>query len=166
MVNRKPLDLKGHYRILKVSPGASPDEIRLSYAMVRQNASGGLLKRVEEAFETLKDAERRAAYDREGLEGSKILKNPATLGGAIALLVLILAVIYGPAVARGMKSFRQGQTLVETRTGRDFGVVVAHEEAHRFPPGVTAPAYLVRMAGTNEERWFPAYDLQSSCNTR
>jgi curved DNA-binding protein CbpA len=166
MVKRKPLDLKGYYRTLKVSPGVEIDEIRLSYAMVRQNASGPHLKRVEEAFETLKDSTRRAAYDMEGLEGTKIFKQPSTLAAAAALLVLIIAVVYGPGLLRGMKTFKQGQTLVETRTGRPFGVVVQYEDSHQFPQGGSAPAYLVRMAGSAELRWLPSYDLQSICDGR
>src|SRR5882672_5249010 len=109
MASRKPLDLKGYYRTLKVSPGAGTDEIRLSYAMVRQNASGPFLKRVEEAFETLKDAERRASYDREGLEGTQVLKKPGTLAGALVVLVATLAIVFVPGLLRGMKTFRQGQ---------------------------------------------------------
>src|SRR6266850_1619431 len=135
MANRKPLDLKGHYRTLKVSSDASPDEIRLSYAMAKQNASGSLLKRIEEAFETLRDQDRRSVYDREGLEGSDILRKPATLAAALGLLLVTFAAIYGPGILRGMKSYREGQSVVETRTGREFGTVVRYEASHRFPQG-------------------------------
>ena len=166
MANRKPLDLEGHYRILKISPDASPDEIRLSYAMAKQNASGSLLKRIEEAFDILRDPDRRSAYDREGLEGSDVLRKPATLAAILALLLITLAAVYGPEILRGMKTFKEGQKVSETRTGREFGTVLRFDPAHRFPQGSTLPAYLVRMAETGEDRWFPAYDMQASLDSR
>jgi curved DNA-binding protein CbpA len=166
MANRKPLDLQGHYRVLKVASDASLDEIRLSYAMAKQNASGALLKRIEDAFEALKDQDRRSTYDREGLEGSDLLRKPVTLAAAFGLLVIILAAVYGPGILRGMKSFREGQRVSDARTGHEFGTVIRYEPSHHFPQGSTLPAYLVRMAGTGEERWFPAYDMQASLDGR
>src|SRR5262245_24237800 len=108
MAPKKPLDLKGHYRILKVSSEVSSDELRLSYALVRQDATGPLAKRIEEAYETLKDPARKAAYDREGLEGPEPMKSPITLAAAVVALTAVLAVAYGPAYLRSRKSFRPG----------------------------------------------------------
>ncbi|MBI3450344.1 MAG: hypothetical protein HY049_15695 [Acidobacteria bacterium] len=166
MAPRKPLDLKGYYRILKVSPEAPPDEIRLSYALVRQDANGPHLKRIEEAYETLKDPAKKAAYDREGFERPDPLKSPVTLAATVVVFIAILAAIYGPGYLRSRKSFQPGQTLVDVASGREFGSVVRFEDSHRFPQGSSTPAYLVRMPGAEGERWYPAYDLQASCEGR
>jgi len=166
MVKKKPLDLKGYYRTLKVRSDASAEEIRLSYAMARQDAAGPFLRKIDEAFDTLRDATRRTAYDRQGLEGRQALKRPSTLAGAMALLAVVVAGVYGPELLRGLKKFRPGQTLVEARTGREFGEVVRFEDSHRFPQGGSAPAYLVRIAGSKDQRWLPAYDVQAVCDGR
>jgi len=166
MAKKKPLDLKGYYRALKVSPEAPPDEVRLSYALVRQGAAGPYLKKIDEAFETLRDPARRAAYDQQGHRKAGKPNKTAILAGALSLLVLVLAVVYGPGFLRGLKSFREGQTLVEIRTGREFGVVVRYDGSHAFPQGSTLPAYLVRLAASGDERWFPAYDMQAACKGR
>ena len=163
MAGKKPLDVRGYYKVLKVSPEAPPDEIRLAYAMSRQNAAGPHLARIERAFETLKDAGKRAAYDREGLRRPNPLKSPYALPVCVAVLIIVLGVLYLPGLLRGRRTFRDGQTLLDVRTGREFGVVVRSESAHRFPQGTVAPAYLVRPAAGGQERWYPASDLLASC---
>ncbi len=163
---KKPLDVKGFYRIIRVDPEASPDEIRLAYAMAKQNAAGAYLKRIDEAYGALKDPGRRAEYDHQGHARANPLKSPYTLAGSIAALVLVLAVVFVPAMSRRLRSFSAGKALVDARSGRAFGVVVRHEEAHAFPQGGSSPAYLVRLAANGEERWYPARDIQETCEAR
>jgi curved DNA-binding protein CbpA len=164
MAKKKPLDLKGYYRLLKVSPEAPVDEIRLAYAMVKQEAVGPYLKRLEAAYRILKDPKAREAYDKEGLSTFNPLKSPATLVVSIVLLITIFFWLWLPQINLRRKSFSPGQTLVEMRTGREFGRVVSYESSHAFPGGATSPAYLVRMGETGSERWIPAIDLQATCD--
>jgi len=166
MAKRKVLDVRGYYRALKVSPEVPQEEVRLAYAMAKQNAAGPQLKRIELAFEVLNSREKRKQYDTEGIAKFNPLKSPWTLVGAIVVLVASVLLLWIPEIRMRGKRFQPGQTLVETSTRREFGVIVRVESTHRFPEGITAPGYLVRLAEGGEERWFPAIDLQASCETR
>lgn len=160
-------DSLGHYRALKVNPAADVEEIRLAYAMAKQTATGPYLRRVEDAYEVLKDARRRAAYDRLGgapsIDWGKYLKSPWTLVVCVAILSAAIALIWVPDIRMRSKHFQAGQVLTLIGSGSEFGEVVRVDPAHRFPQGLVAPAYLVRLAGGSEERWYPEVDLQSTC---
>lgn len=166
MAPQKPRDLKAYYRLLKIAPDASPDEVRLAYAMARSTAEGTQLRRIEKAYEILRNPKRRAAYDKEGQKNLAPLKSPLTLGIALAALIGIFVWLWLPEISLRRKSFRAGQTLVEIRSGRTFGEVVRYDPGHSFPDGVTGPAYLVKMGTSGSERWFPAIDLQATCEGR
>ncbi|MCI0548625.1 MAG: hypothetical protein L0027_15240 [Candidatus Rokubacteria bacterium] len=166
MPPKRPRDTRGYYRALKIAPDASPDEIRLAYAMVKTTSEGPHLRRIEQAYQTLKDPRRRAAYDKEGQPRFDPLKSPITLVAAVAVLIAVFIWLWLPEINLRRKSFRPGQTLVEIRTGRTFGEVTRYEVRHSFPGGVTGPAYLVKLDGGGSERWFPARDLQTTCNGR
>jgi curved DNA-binding protein CbpA len=165
MAKPKPLDVKGHYRILKVATDAGVEEIRLATAMAKQNAAGPYLRKIEEAWETLSVAERREAYDRMGLDRPNPLKSPYTLAACVALLIGAFVWLYLPEIRMRSKTFAAGQTLIEVHTGREFGQVLERSTSHLFPQGVRAPAYLVRMAAGGD-RWLPAADLQATCDAR
>jgi curved DNA-binding protein CbpA len=166
MAQRKPLDLKGYYRLLKIASDASPDEVRLAYAMAKSTAEGPHLRRIEDAYAVLKDPRKRAAYDKEGQKSFEPLKSPATLAVAAAALIGVFVWLWLPEINLRRKSFRPGQTLVEIRSGRPFGEVVRYEASHSFPGGSSGPAYLVKLGTTGSERWFPAIDLQATCDGR
>lgn len=161
-----PLDRKEYYRVLKVSPEADHDEIKLAYAMAKQNAAGPYLAKLDEAWDVLKDRNKRAAYDAEGLEKTNYFRHPATLLAAIAVLVVVFVTLWLPGIQMRNKKYGPGQELVTVAGRQPFGTVVRFERQHSFPGGVTAPAYLVRMAGTGSEQWLPEIDLQASCAAR
>jgi curved DNA-binding protein CbpA len=159
-----PLDKKGYYRLLKVSPETSADEIRLAFAMAKQNAAGPHLQKMEEAYEVLKDKESRAAYDAEGQgQRASYLRNPLTLVACIVVLAASIALLWLPDLRLRQKSFQTGQELVTIGTRAPFGEVVRYNPRHEFANGTSGPAYLVRLAETGAERWFPAIDLQATC---
>jgi hypothetical protein len=161
---KKPLDKKGYYRILKVATDAPQEELGLAFAMARSTAAPGpALRRLEEAYETLKDPRKRAAYDKEDSRNFEPLKSPVTLVVSVVLLIALFVWFWLPEIQKRSKSFRSGQTLVEMRTGRVFGEVVRYERNHSFPGGVTGAAYLVKVGTGGPERWFPAIDLQATC---
>lgn len=163
---KKPLDTRGYYRVLKVAPDAPQNELSLAAAMAKSTATAAQQRRIEEAFNVLKDPRKRAAYDREGIRAFEPLKSPVTLVVAVALLIAAFVWFWLPEIRMRSKSFNPGQTLVETRTSRVFGEVVRYESNHAFPGGVRAPAYLVRVGTGGPERWFPAIDLQATCEAR
>lgn len=162
----KPLDTKGYYRLLKIAPESSHEDIRLAYAMARTQVEGQSLRRLEEAYKVLKNPKTRAAYDKEGLRQFEPLRSPVTLVAAVVLLIVSFVWLWLPEIQMRRKSFRSGQTLVEIRTGRVFGEVVRYETRHEFPGGMTAPAYLVKLGESGTERWFPAIDLQATVNAQ
>ena len=162
-----PLDPEGHYKILKVSPEAGADEVRLAYAMAKQNASGPYLQKLEAAYEALKDPKRREAYDGEGVpEGTPILKNPITLVVAIAILIGAIAFLWVPDIRMRSRKFEAGQTLVKMGTSRPFGKVIQVDRSHQFNAGPAMTGYLVELAENGRRVWLPAIDLQATCETR
>jgi curved DNA-binding protein CbpA len=158
-----PLDVKGYYRLLKVSRMADIDEIRLSYAMAKQNAEGPYLAKLEKAYETLKIPQTRAKYDAEGIRQTDLLRSPFTLAAAIVVLIGAIVVLWLPEIQMRMKRFEPGQELVSASTRQQFGTVVNYDPAYQFPGGNRGPAYLVRLTDGSQEKWFPAIDLQATC---
>lgn len=157
-------DPKGYYRILRVSPEATHDEIRLAHAMAMQGVSGPHLRRMEQAYGILKSPKSRAAYDKERLRRERPFFSPRTLLIAVAVLVVVFLWLWLPGIRMHGKTFRAGQSLVEIRTGRQFGQVMKYESHHSFPEGMNGPGYLVKVGTGDQERWFPAIDLQATCN--
>ncbi len=164
MAQKKPTDPKGYYRLLKIARDASADEIRLAYAMAKTTSEGSQLKRLEDAYEVLKNPKRRAAYGKEGQRVVEPLKSPITLVIAVVALIGVFLWLWLPEINLRRKQFRAGQTIVEIRSGRPFGEIVRYEGNHSFPGGGSGPAYLVKVGGTGSERWIPAIDLQATCN--
>jgi curved DNA-binding protein CbpA len=166
MARKKPLDIKGYYRLLKVSVDAGPDEIRLATAIAKQNATGPHLKRIDEAWGALSVPRLRQQYDSMGLERPNPLKSPWTLVVCAVILAGIYFWLYAPGIAMRSKTFTVGQMLVDIRTRQEFGIVVQVDQNHRFSNGEVRVGYLVRAASGGSDRWYPAIDLQSTMNAR
>jgi curved DNA-binding protein CbpA len=162
-----PLDKQGHYRALKIAPGSGIDDIRLAYAMAKQTASGPYLEKLTKAYNVLKDSKRREAYDAEGQSsGIEVMKSPITLVVALVILIVTVTILWLPEIQLRGKKFQSGQTLVEISSGREFGTIVQIDSSHQFGSGQPTTGYLVQLAGNGSERWFPAIDLQATCNSR
>jgi len=163
----KPLDPKGFYRILKITPEASADEIRLAYAMAKQSAEGPYLQKLHAAYEVLKNPAAREAYDKEGLSQSlDFMRSPLTLVVAVAILAAVLYWMWLPGIRMHGKKFQAGQTLVRTSSGSEFGKVIRVDPSHRFGDSPATTAYLVELAETGKQVWLPAIDLQATCDAR
>ncbi|MCL2861883.1 MAG: molecular chaperone DnaJ [Firmicutes bacterium] len=83
---------KTHYDTLGIKKGASEDEIRNAYRSLAKKyhpdlnqgneAAANKFKEVNEAYETLSDPQKKAAYDREGQGGFSSFKQGAGFGGS------------------------------------------------------------------------------------
>ena len=60
----------------------------------------------------------------------------------------------------GPEPFMTGQALVSNAGRAPLGEVIREEKGHRFPNGLTGPAYLVR-GEDGAERWYPKADLET-----
>ena len=167
MANRDP---RGYYRALNVSADASPEEIVLAYRFLKQSyreRRGKLdIPRIQAAYDTLSDRERRARYDRRDAGGRRRqparagrVGSPAILAGLLVVLVLVLAWTLGPSLRVAMTSFEPGDELILRSSGTVLGTVEAYEPRHRFFNGAEAPAYLIRESPGAEAEWYPAGDL-------
>lgn len=163
MANRDPL---GYYRTLNISPGAGTEEIVLAYRLLKQayfeRHDSMDIGKIQAAYDTLMDAERRARYDGRGAAPISAVRRrfstPGVLVALVVLLVLVLGVVLGPAIGYSLISFEVGDRLYWTESGGFAGTVQAHEENHIFENGASAPAYL--LEGTKgESDWYPARDL-------
>jgi len=171
VVNRDPL---GYYRALNISPGAETEEIVLSYRLLKQayfeRHDSMDIGKIQAAYDTLMDAERRARYDRQrgGAPASSVrhrVSTPGVLGVLLVLLVAVLGVVLGPAIGYSLISFDVGDRLYWTEGGDFAGTVQGYEARHIFENGASAPAYLLAGA-EGESDWYPARDLARVAETR
>jgi DnaJ-like protein len=171
-------DPRGYYKVLNVSPDASPEEIRLSYGFRKQSwrerHAGLNIGLVQEAYDTLRDTARRAEYD-----GATPAPNAASsttpgwsparigtsgiLGALLLVLVVVVGVMYRTEIRAAFTRYSAGDVLYDTGTGGRFGTVVRYEAGHRFENGAVASAYLIEEPARAEPAWYPAHDLERIC---
>jgi len=169
-VNRDPL---GHYRALNISPGAETEEIVLSYRLLKQayfeRHDSMDIGKIQAAYDTLMDAERRARYDRRrGTPVASVrgrVSTPGVLAGLLILLVTVLGVVLGPSIGLSLISFEAGDRLYWTEGGDFAGTVEGYERNHIFENGASAPAYLLAGA-KGESDWYQARDLVRVAESR
>lgn len=168
MRNRDP---RGYYRALNISADASPEEIILSYRLLKQafrERHGKMdIARIQAAYDTLSDPKLRADYDGRG--GAARRGQPRASGGALgtpAILMVLLGVLaivliwtLGPSLRVALTSFDTGDQLVLRDGGAVFGTVAGYEPDHVFHNGARAPAYLVQKGPEEIQQWYPAGDL-------
>jgi hypothetical protein len=167
---RDPL---GYYRTLNISPGAATEEIVLAYRLLKQayfeRHDSMDIGRIQAAYDTLMDAERRARYDRGGSAPATSVRRrvgtPGVLATLLILLALILGVVLGPVIGYSLTSFEAGDRLFWTEGGEFAGTVQGYEPHHVFPNGAMAPAYLL-VGATGESTWYPAGDLVRVAESR
>ena len=170
MVNRDPL---GYYRALNISPGAETEEIVLSYRLLKQayfeRHDSMDIGKIQAAYDTLMDAERRARYDRRsGTPVASVrgrVSTPGVLAVLLVVLVAVLGVVLGPAIGFSLISFEAGDRLYWTEGGYFAGTVEGYEANHIFENGASAPAYLLAGA-QGESDWYPAGDLVRVAESR
>jgi hypothetical protein len=74
------------------------------------------------------------------------------------VLVVVLAVVYGPSLRYSMMTLESGDQLYLSEDETFLGTVSAYEAQHLFHNGARR-AYLLRDAGQSQENWYPAGDL-------
>lgn len=171
-------DSQGFYRTLGVPIDASREEIQRAYERLEEMPPGlrsCTMGQLSRAYSVLMDEACRRSYDqiemapRQTIVRRKrrksLLADPRVLVACIVLLVGILTFVWYPLYGGRLRSFSPGDRLVDLQ-GASFGVLVEIDETHRFPGGITAPAYLVEMSSSKELRWFPADDIKISCRKK
>jgi curved DNA-binding protein CbpA len=161
--NRDPL---GHYQALNVSPDAGSEEIVLAYRLLKQAYHERRdrldIGRIQKAYQTLMDAERRARYDEMGRQRRGSLRagvgTPGMLVCLVAILAVSLGVTLGPSLRYALVSFDPGDELYWNDGEGFLGTVQRYEPQHRFENGSAASAYLLETP-TGDQVWYPARDL-------
>ena len=174
MKNRDP---SGYYRILRVSPGASRQEIRLAYIFLKDAYRGGQksldITRIRLAHKTLSDLKLRRQYDAGPAPRFRLLSRPG--GGSRlnsgALLVGLAVVFLGVLVfafdlQAHFVTFEAGSDLYWKKTSQPLGTVIEYSEEHQFEDGRTTSAYRIELDPGGEPAWLPALDLHRNCAAR
>lgn len=174
MKNRDP---KGYYEILKVSPGASRQEIRLGYVFLKGSYKNGKksldIATIRLAHKTLSDPKLRQQYDAgpaprfgsrsRSAGGSRLNSSPLLVGLAVVLLGVL---IFAFDLHAHFVSFDVGSELYWKKSSRPLGTVVEYSEAHPFEDGRSLSAYRVELDTGGEPAWMPALDLHRNCAVR
>jgi len=166
-------DSKGYYRILRLEPDATPEQIQLSYELLEElpdEERGASMSDVLRAYTVLKDPASRRVYDRMRTVPTRpprrrrtgTLDDVRILIACCMLLVGILGFVWYPLYGNRLRSFSAGDQLVDLK-GAPFGLVVKSDERHTFPNGAAASAYLVEVHSTGELVWYPSTDLTTTC---
>jgi hypothetical protein len=176
-------DPRGYYAALGLSPGANEIEIGMAFrarkrAYLERRISLDI-KKVQAAYEILRNPAKRKAYDEGQVEGGAPLsvRLPAMsklatgrrLWIAAASILLLGAVLvlakHGATVRGTFVRFEAGDALVDIHTGTALGQVTRVEAGHVFPNGGKTRAYQVDLE-TGESKWFPAKDLERNYSRR
>lgn len=175
MANQDPL---GYYRALHVSPGASEQEIRLSYqflkAAYRDEGKQLDVGTIRAAFQTLTDPDERARYDGGQIRAPRMQAVGGTLRAQstpVLVTVLLIAVVacmivFGPSLKANLTEFGPGDALVWSANGMPLGTVVSVDARHEFPGGAVAKAYEIRPDRGGAVKWMPASDVERHARTR
>lgn len=160
----------GYYRILRVAPDATEEQIQLAYEHLEEMAPerrGASWTEIMRAYMVLMDKAARRAYDALDTAPRKrprkqLLNDARLLAVCVVLIVAIVGFVWVPLYGDRFRTFSPGDRLV-TVSGRPFGTVVKSEERHIFPGASPAPAYLIETEPSRELRWFPAADIKGTC---
>jgi curved DNA-binding protein CbpA len=171
MEDREP----SHYEVLGVEPGATKAEVESAYLerRKREGIDPQELLRLERARRILADPDLRRGYDADrrrqeqeqehgrapgprrgqgALDPARGRKQLLVLAGLVAVLGLVMGVVVWPLVAQRVITYAAGTELVG-RDGRPYGTVLGYELLHRFPGGVSADAYRLRLSASGSEAW-------------
>ncbi len=171
-------DPKGFYAALNVSATANQLEIRLAYKFLKKAHREGRRQanvgKIEEAYRTLSDPQRRETYDhprsktdeaRGKTDARELLNCRPVLIGICVVFVLTIGYALGPYLISNFVSFDPGESLAWKNTKEPLGVVVEYSENHPFEEAAAQAAYKIRLS-TGDEQWFPAADLHRYCAIR
>ncbi len=158
-------DPKGHYEALRLQPGAVPEEIERAYLSLleewRQCRSFSRFA-VQEAYRFLSDPECKAVYDasaRPGPPEPSLGRRSLALSAILLMLFLQAGFVFPGFLRAPPPPFHSGEVLARVYDQVTLGRVSRLEIYHRFPRGIVARAYLIRVPG-GQERWYPARDLE------
>ena len=164
----KPFREQNFYELLEISPDASPDHVAKAYALAKRHFGGAslgsyslfdsaerteILARLEEAWRTLSDRDRRARYDRDVLGrvtevDAAVNVRPAPIPSTSAGPALTITDVTGAALRARRESI--GVPLQEI--ARDTRISIAYlqfiEEDHikGLPHDAYLRGYLVQYA--------------------
>ena len=162
-------DRHGHYAALNLSADAAPEEIELSFRMLKRSyqerRTSVNIAKVQTAYEVLSDPRSRREYDNLGQRkaSSSLMSQPVILGILLVVLIFLVVILHGAEIRARMTQFEPGDTLYLRADGQFFGTVQAFESQHVFFNGAQAPAYLIENTPGSEGEWYPARDLTRLC---
>lgn len=164
-------DPRGYYQTLNIEPGGPVEEVELAYRLLKarylKHRESQGIRKIQEAYETLRDPERRQAYDaigrpRRAAGGKARMGKPRMLGLLLAVLFTVVAIVYGPTLKANLTSYDPGDILYLRTNKLYFGTIMRYEKEHLFYNGASAPAYLIEDA-SGGSLWYPARDLTRIC---
>lgn len=159
-----PLDLKGYYAILRLTPGAGLEQVKQAYQEMegswRQNKDLPRFQ-IQEAYRFLSDPQAKAAYDAQcgPKAGPPSKSRPMVLSGAMLFLVVVAGFISPGFLLGGPEPFHAGDILVHSGGKGILGTVRRLESSHHYPTAMIGEAYLIESPA-GERRWYPAGDLE------
>ncbi len=157
-------DMRGYYAILRLSPGASLEEVEQAHqAREEEWRRDPNVPRfqIQEAYRFLSDPENKSAYDAQrGPEAEPPSKTRTMILSGIMMFLFVIAGFVFPGFLLGVpESFNAGDVLVHSRDKGTLGAVLKLESSHHFPNAMIAQAYLIESPA-GEQRWYPAGDLE------
>ena len=142
------LDLRGYYGILRLSPGASLEEVEQAHQdreeEWRRDRNVPRFQ-IQEAYRFLSDPENKSAYDAQCEPKAEPPSKTRTmmLGGIMMFLFVIAGFVFPGFLLGGPEQFNAGDVLVHSREKGILGEVLMLESSHHFPNAVIGEAYLI-----------------------
>ncbi len=157
-------DIRGYYAILRLSPGASLEEVEQAHqALEEEWRRDGNVPRfqIQDAHRFLSDPENKSAYDAlRGAQTEPPSKTRTMMLSGIMMFLFVIAGFVFPGFLLGVpEPFNAGDVLVHSRDNSILGAVIMLEASHHFPNAVIGEAYLIEPPA-GKQRWYPAGDLE------
>ena len=167
------MEYRDYYKTLNVPRSASADEIKKAYRRLarkyhpdvsKEKDAEAKFKQVQEAYEVLKDPEKRAAYDQLGSnwKPGQEFRPPPDWGGGFEFRGAAAVPARGGGVRRGFSDF-----FSSLFGGRPVGALRARSrQARRRPSPARRRATATRASTSISKRPFAAARARSSCSGR
>ncbi|MFQ5701886.1 MAG: hypothetical protein ACE5HU_08600 [Acidobacteriota bacterium] len=168
---RVHLDHQGYYRLLRLDTDATAEEIQLAFEMLGEwsdEMRGAPMAQIERAYRALINPASRRTYDLVCTAPSQQaeprrgrLDDWRVLAACLVVFLGIILFVWAPMLTTRFKSFSPGDHLLD-QADQPFGVVVKSSDLHTFSANISSEAYLIRLDGSGDSRWFPAKEIRAT----